>query len=127
MQVLICEDDKVLLSIFEFTLKSLSNVNVSIAQDGKEAKAKLDASEFDLIITDITMPYYSGLDIIRYIRKDLDSEVPVIVVTANTSEKTMDEAKKLGVSEYMFKPINPTELLEYVRHFNPGRLNISAL
>ncbi len=67
-------------------------------------------SVFDLVITDLRMPYMNGMEVLREVKKR-KSSVPVIMVTAYASAKTAIEAVKLGVFDYIEKPFKVDELM----------------
>ena len=84
--------------------------DVEIAKDGQAAIEKLDSTSYDLIITDLLMPFTSGLEVINKIRNELKSKVPIIVVSALDHESSIIEALKLGADDYITKPFSPSEL-----------------
>jgi len=84
--------------------------DVEIARDGQAAIEKLDSTSYDLIITDLLMPFTSGLELINKIRYELNSKVPIIVVSALDNESSIIEALKLGADDYITKPFSPSEL-----------------
>ena len=65
---------------------------------------------FDLVITDLRMPYMNGMEVLREVKKR-KSSVPVIMVTAYASAKTAIEAVKLGVFDYIAKPFKVDDLM----------------
>jgi DNA-binding response OmpR family regulator len=83
--------------------------------DGREAMALLQSNEFDLIITDIHMPFHSGLEILVYVRKELKKNTPIIVISAEGLENTVLQAFELGANDFITKPFSPAELAVRVR------------
>ena len=65
----------------------------------------------DLVVADIMMPFVSGLELINYIRKDLGSLLPVIIISALEHDETVLEAFRLGASDFITKPFKPNELI----------------
>ena len=110
MKILICEDEEIMLTALEFRLQR-QGFEVMIATDGKEALEKIKTDAPDLIVADIMMPFVSGLDLINYIRKDLASTLPIIVISALEHDETVLEAFKLGASDFITKPFKPNELI----------------
>jgi DNA-binding NtrC family response regulator len=83
---------------------------IEVADNGKEGLAKLQATEFDLVITDLRMPDISGLDLMRKGGKE-KPDTKWIVITAFGSIGNAVEAVKAGASDYLTKPFhNPDEL-----------------
>ncbi len=71
MKVLICEDDEMVLKMVEFKLQK-EGYEVHLASDGKEALEKVNTIKPDIIITDIMMPYLTGLEIVHHVRKEYE-------------------------------------------------------
>lgn len=113
MKILIAEDDLLLSKIIEVRLKKDGHETI-IATDGQEALNKLDLHP-DLLILDIMMPFYSGLEIIEYMRSKLNSSTPIIILSALGQEDTVLQAFKLGATDYITKPFSPNELLARVK------------
>lgn len=88
---------------------------IEVAGNGKEGLAKLQATEFDLVITDLRMPDISGLDLMREGGK-AKPDTKWIVITAFGSIGNAVEAVKAGASDYLTKPFhNPDELRHVIR------------
>lgn len=109
-QILVCEDDPTLISIIRFKLQKDKIGEVIMAQDGREAIDLMKSREFDVIISDIHMPFHSGLELLTYLRNDLKKNTPFIILTAEGLEKTVMHAFNLGVSDFLTKPFSPNEL-----------------
>lgn len=78
---------------------------VTSVADGKEAIDIFHENRPDIIITDMDLPSMSGLDIIRHVR-DVNKEIPIIIVSGLVSNKDVIEALRLGIWDYHVKPIN---------------------
>ncbi len=109
MKILVCEDDTMTLKALEHRLK-LDGYTVVTAKDGKEALEKIDKESYDLILTDLHMPYVSGLEIITYIRNELKLYTPLVMLTRVGVEDTVLQAFELGADDYVTKPFSPDEL-----------------
>ncbi|NNK76343.1 MAG: response regulator, partial [Maribacter sp.] len=71
-RLLLAEDDELLASLLNYRLMK-SGYQVSLSNNGKEVKDQLGVEMPDLIISDIMMPYFSGLELIDYVRNELKS------------------------------------------------------
>ena len=98
----------------EHKLRS-EDYTIDVAVDGNQACEKLDQFEYDLIMTDLLMPFVGGLEIINKIRNELKLKTPIIVLSALGDEETIIEALKLGADDYITKPFSPNELTVRVR------------
>jgi two-component system, OmpR family, response regulator VicR len=109
MEILVVEDNELLLKAIEFRLKKEGYTVIS-AKDGKEALDKISQSVPDMIITDIMIPFFNGLEIVSTVRTKFLSKIPIIVLSRVGSEKTILEAFELGADDFITKPFSPNEL-----------------
>lgn len=117
MKILVAEDEVMMRKTIEFRLNK-DGYTVVTVPDGREAMHKLNEADFDLIITDVMMPFASGLEIISAAKKK-DPNMHVIVLSAMGQENIVVEAFQLGADDYMVKPFSPTELSMRVKRFVP--------
>lgn len=111
MNVLIVDDYKTMLRIIRNLLKQIDFENVEEASDGVEALAKLQAGNFDLIISDWNMEPMTGLQLLQHVRSDPKlKSTPFIMVTAESKTENVIVAKQAGVSNYIVKPFNAETL-----------------
>lgn len=109
-KILIVEDEELMLKALEFRLKKDNHAVVG-AKDGREALIKINEENFDLIITDIMLPFVSGLEIIGKVKQtEKLANVPIIVLSAVGLESVILEAFELGIDDFITKPFNLTEL-----------------
>jgi len=108
--LLLAEDDNLLASLLNYRLNK-EGYNVSLASNGKEVKEYLNVNMPDIIISDIMMPYLSGLELIDFIRNDLKSKVPIIIISSAGNEENVLSAFELGANDFIAKPVNPSELI----------------
>lgn len=109
MKILVCEDDEMVLKMVEFKLRK-DGYEVQLASDGKAALDQIRTFQPDLIITDIMMPYLTGLEIVHQVRKSFNLSTPIIIVSSIGLEKTVLEAFQLGADDFITKPFSPNEL-----------------
>ena len=114
MKILVCEDSLLTLKTIEFTLKK-HGYEVVNAVDGDQGIQALNSDEIDVLITDINMPYNSGLELIQYIKTNLGNRIPVIIVSGINAEETKQHAKELGAISYITKPFDPEILIEMIQ------------
>ena len=115
-KILIIEDDKIIKGIIEFILRK-EGYTIEIATDGITALEKIKSFQPDLVITDVMLPYKSGLEVIKYAKTN-NSKTPIIVISSlGKEDSTVSEALKLGASYILAKPFNPKELILKVKDF----------
>lgn len=111
LNVLIVDDYKTMLRIIRNLLKQIDIENVEEAGDGTEALAKLQAGNFDLVISDWNMEPMTGLQLLQHVRADAKLKgTPFIMVTAESKTENVIVAKQAGVSNYIVKPFNAETL-----------------
>ena len=115
MKILVAEDESITLATMQFRLKKDGH-EVLIANNGQEALTLLQNHSPDLVITDIMMPFASGLEVLSFVKKQ-PKPVPVIVLSAMGQENVVVEAFNLGADDYITKPFSPNELALRVRRF----------
>jgi DNA-binding response OmpR family regulator len=109
-RLLLAEDDELLASLLNFRLIK-SGYDVQISRDGREVKKYLSQQIPDIIVSDIMMPYFSGMELIAYVRKELNSQVPIIIISSAGNEENVLNAFELGANDFIPKPVSPSELL----------------
>ena len=109
MKILVAEDEPIMLMAIAGKLKR-DGYDVTSASDGREALKAYENSSPDLIITDILMPYTSGLELISIVKNGQGSNIPIIVLSGIGEEATVMEAFDLGADDFLTKPFNPVEL-----------------
>lgn len=108
-KILIIEDDLLISSLVQFRLKK-DGYETLLVSDGNEGVKAIDSYYPDLIITDVMMPFRSGIEIINHARRT-QPDIPIIVLSSlGEEEQVVLEAFNLGVSDFIPKPFNPNEL-----------------
>lgn len=116
--LLMAEDEEDTASLIRFLLER-AGYHVVHAPDGHQAQQLIDGmAPPSLILLDIMLPHLSGLQLLPYIRKKADwQKVPVIMLTADSSEHDIQQALAAGANDYMVKPFNPRELTARLSRF----------
>lgn len=109
-KVLIIEDDN---DVREFLKQELERYfEVEVASDGQAGLEKASTTEVDLIVCDVLMPGLSGFEVTSQLKNNFDtSHIPIILLTALTSEDKQLEGAKCGADSYITKPFSPKLLL----------------
>ena len=107
MKILIAEDDEVMLTLISHQLtKEGYNINANL--DARKALQSMETFKPDLIITDIVMPFTSGLELIGIVRSS-GIRTPILVLSAMDEETTVLEALSLGADDFITKPFIASE------------------
>ena len=111
-RILVADDDANIAGLVQMYLRK-AGFDVSLASDGDQTVAMLREHEYDLLVLDIMMPGKDGLQIIRGLRRR--SDMPVIFLSARTSDIDKVSGLQLGADDYVTKPFNPQELVARVQ------------
>jgi CheY-like chemotaxis protein len=113
LRVLYVEDEIALRDITSSSLKSIITKLV-VADNGKDGLSKFTNDDFDLIITDLSMPVMDGVTMIKEIRK-INLTIPIIVTTAFGSQnEEVEKLTEIGASAYILKPVDVMKLLKII-------------
>jgi len=107
-RILVADDDDASRAFLARGLRSVG-YDVVLAGDGREAVALVERSPVDAIVTDISMPQMTGIQLLRAIR-GRDPDVPVVLVTGSPDVESAIQAVKLGALLYLTKPVDLDEL-----------------
>ena len=115
-QILVAEDNSAMANVLRFTL-SRAGFEVTLARDGREAWEQANVSHFDLIVTDHQMPYLTGVELCRLLRKsDAYREAPILMLTAKRLELDCELIQShLHVTDIIPKPFSPRHLIECIQ------------
>ena len=106
--ILLIDDDDSLRRVMEFSLVE-AGYRVQAAPSGEDGLRLFDADVFDAVVTDITMPGMSGIEVLKTIHRK-DAHLPVIVITAYGTIESAVEAMRQGAFDYITKPVSRDEL-----------------
>jgi signal transduction histidine kinase/ligand-binding sensor domain-containing protein/DNA-binding response OmpR family regulator len=113
--ILIVEDNSEVRSFMKSVF--VNKYNVFEAENGKDGIEMARKYPVDIIISDVMMPIMNGFELCRHIKTDLiTSHIPVILVTAKTSDIHRDEGYKMGANAYILKPFDPEMLVIRVKN-----------
>lgn len=116
-QVLVAEDSSVIQNITKKVLQ-FQNYQITAVKNGLQVLEILEKETFDIILMDINMPGMDGMECSRQIRK-LDDEkksaIPIVAITGNAKNYTLEDFRAAGINEYLQKPLNFDALVETVK------------
>lgn len=116
-KILIAEDEVLMLKALEFKLKK-DGYQVDVASDGRQAMDKVKSETYDLILTDIMMPFVGGMEILSYVKNDpIKKSTPVLLISAVGLENVVLEGFSLGADDFIYKPFNLNELSVRIKRY----------
>lgn len=116
MRALLVDDDPNIRAIVRRVLtRQFEALEIVDCTDGVQALEELSQGEYDLVLLDVSMPFMDGLDVLQSIRRSpVIAKIPVIMMTGNNEEPTIRSAVRIGVNDFILKPIHPIQLCERV-------------
>ncbi len=132
LHILVVEDNKLNQLVMRKLLGSFPNTTFSVVENGQEAIDALKKEIYDLVLMDLQMPIMDGYEATKLIRNgalgDTIGNIPIIAVTADAMEETRDRVLRIGMNDYMTKPIKRDLLLDKINGCvsNPTTLSVVA-
>ena len=115
--ILIAEDSSVILNLTKKILE-LQKYRIVMAKNGGEVVKQLEAQPIDCILLDINIPVKDGMTVAREIRQhenDKIRQVPIIAITGNANNYSMEDFREAGVTDYLPKPLDFDALVRTVK------------
>jgi CheY-like chemotaxis protein len=116
-KVLIAEDSSVIQNLTKKILE-IQNYQIFSAKNGVQVLDMLANDDFDIILMDINMPKMDGMECARKIRALDDtakSKIPIVAITGNAMNYSIDDFNEAGINEYLQKPLNFDNLVDTVK------------
>lgn len=112
-RILLAEDDPVMRRLIELQLDDAGFDVVSV-EDGRQALLYLQQEDFDLVISDIIMPFVSGLELLESVRKS-EKDTAIVLCSALKSHNAMAKAFEIGANGFIAKPFESNHLITEIR------------
>jgi len=115
-RILVAEDSSVIQNITKKVLQ-FQNYEIVSVKNGQQVLDILESEHFDAILLDINMPVMDGMECAKQVRALADpvkSKIPIIAITGNAKNYTMDDFRAVGINEYLPKPLNFDNLVSTV-------------
>jgi len=125
MKILIADDHSVVRrGLITILADDFPHALIAEAKDGAELLQKASADNWDIIISDISMPGRSGMEILKEL-KEAVPKIPVLILSVHSAEQYAVRTIKAGAAGYLTKESAPDELVKIVRHIISGRKYIT--
>ena len=122
-KILIVDDEQANVRLLERILELIGATHVQSTTDSREALARFIDFRPDLVLLDLHMPNVTGFDILEQLKAlgGGENNVPVLVLTADVTNKTKHHALRLGAKDYLTKPLDQAEVLLRIRNLLENR------
>ena len=117
--ILIAEDSSVILNLTRKILE-LQKYKIVLAKNGGEVLKQLESNHIDCVLMDINIPIKDGMQCTREIRAHADAKInklPIIAITGNANNYSMDQFREAGVTDYLPKPLDFDALVRVVKQY----------
>ena len=114
MKILAIDDQQLVLLPLEKRLTDLG-YQVKTASNGEEGVDLFKSFQPNLVIVDMNMPGLSGMDVVKFIRTEQNSDTPIMILSGNTNDAIITESFDLGINDYMKKPLSLNEICARVK------------
>ena len=115
MKILIVDDDKTTRKLLSLYLKG-SGFEVVTAENGLNAMEKLGSETFQLVLTDLNMPYMDGIEFLKTMKSNPGtSHIPALMLTTETDEEERQRAFRAGADGYLSKPVTAEVVVTKIR------------
>ena len=138
LKILLVDDNHHMRVLLTEILRAIGVRQVYEANDGAEALQLMRTHQIDIIMSDLAMQPLDGIDFVRLLRNSPDSPnpmAPVIMITGHSTHKRVNEARDVGVNEFLSKPVtakgvldrisrvveNPRPFVRTAQYFGPDR------
>jgi PleD family two-component response regulator len=117
MKILVIDDDRTTVSLLKRFLQRKGYSRVDGISDSGQALETCDTFDPDLILLDLIMPNVDGFALLKALRSDAsETFLPIIVLTGDTTEEAKERALEAGATDFLVKPVSPTEALLRIRN-----------
>jgi DNA-binding NtrC family response regulator len=109
-QILVVDDEPNMLRLLKTILMDKTGYEVTTTNNPLEVSKLLQERPYDLVVTDLKMPLVDGMDLIDIIKK-IDSQLPIVIITAYGTLETAEEAVQKGAYDFITKPFRKETIL----------------
>ena len=118
-KIIIAEDSSVIQNLTKKIL-SIQNYEIVSVKNGKEVLEKLSKDTFDLVLLDINMPVMDGVECAKQIRGSNQPKIkniPIIAITGNAKNYSIEDFKEMGINDYLPKPLDYDQMVDMVNQY----------
>jgi DNA-binding response OmpR family regulator len=121
LKILVIEDNVEISEALSFFCGARKDIDCQVINAGQEGLDTIRAENFDLILLDLAMPDFSGLDVIESLKKDgLIESRNIVIFTASSDQEVLKEIRNSGVKEIFKKPFSLDDLIRLIEKYRPA-------
>lgn len=118
-KILVAEDSSVIQNLTRRILTA-QNYDITSVKNGAQVLEKLEKDQYNLVLLDIHMPVMDGMTCAREIRSNNPGnhqDIPIIAITGNAKNYSIEDFKEVGINDYLPKPLNYDAMVEMVKSY----------
>ena len=120
MRILVVEDNMEISEALTFFCSAKKDIDCQVVNTGQEGLGRMRAENFDLILLDLAMPDFSGMDVIESLKLDgLIESRNIVIFTASSDQNILNEMRKSGIKEIFKKPFSLEGLIALIEKYRP--------
>ena len=114
------DDNEEITEVISFYCGSKGDIDCQVINEGKIGLESIRNEDYDLILLDLALPEFTGLDVIKSLEQDgIIESKNIVIFTASSDRKILDEIKNSGVKEVFKKPCSLDDLVELIEKYRP--------
>lgn len=112
-------EDHTMVRLLAKQLLTKNNFDVDAVENGETALLLTLEKQYDLILMDLKLPNLDGFDVAKIIRalRNNNALIPILALTSSTKDEVMEQMKEAGLTDYIGKPFDASEVLEKIQHY----------
>ncbi|MBI5915158.1 MAG: response regulator transcription factor [Bacteroidetes bacterium] len=114
MDILLCTAEELMLTTLEFRFRK-NSWKLTIAENSKMALDKAQKFSPDLVVVDLNLPEFAGLDIVQSLRREFGPDLPILALGPVENDKLLLDSLRLGANDFIVSPYKPDELILRIR------------
>ena len=120
MRILVIDDSEEITEAIHFFCESMKDIECYVINDGRQGLERIKREKFDLVMLDLAMPEFSGYDVIKPLKEGgvIESN-NIVVFTASSDVKTLNEIRDSGVKEVFKKPFSLDDIIGLIEKYRP--------
>ena len=119
LKILVVEDNAEISEALAFFCSAKKDIDCEAANTGRQGLDRIRKEDFELILLDLAMPEFSGIDVIRSLAKDQLAQANIVIFTASSDPATLQQMKNTGVKEVFRKPFSLEQLTALIDKYRP--------
>ena len=121
MRILLIDDNEEITDVISFYCGSKGDIDCQVITEGKIGLESIRNEDYDLILLDLALPEFTGLDVITSLKQDgIIESKNIVIFTASSDRTVLDEIKNSGVKEIFKKPCSLDDLTALIEKYRPN-------